>query len=131
LGLIPDKAYTSLKAIAKTLYRMYRSKKHLLEWTTAEEAEKNSKTDLISYNKSMWFNLVCGIGLIVFTIIKLFFKNGSILLLGLGILWVITPSVMKIISKKQTEEMAIDYLTKEEKEYLLDVGRKTWSYFKE
>ena len=131
LGLIPDKAYTSLKAIAKTLYRMYRSKKHLLEWTTAEEAEKNSKTDLISYNKSMWFNLVCGIGLIVFTIIKLFFKNGSILLLGLGILWVITPSVMNIISKKQTEEMAIDYLTKEEKEYLLDVGRKTWSYFKE
>ena len=131
LGLIPDKAYTSLKAISKTLYRMYRSKKHLLEWTTAEEAEKNSKTDLISYNKSMWFNLVCGIGLIVFTIIKLFFKNGSILLLGLGILWVITPSVMKIISKKQTEEMAIDYLTKEEKEYLLDVGRKTWSYFKE
>ncbi len=131
LGLIPDKAYTSLKAISKTLYRMYRSKKHLLEWTTAEEAEKNSKTDLISYNKSMWFNLVCGIGLIVFTIIKLFFENGSILLLGLGILWVITPSVMKFISKKQTEEMAIDYLTKEEKEYLLDVGRKTWSYFKE
>ena len=58
-------------------------------------------------------------------------KNGSILLLGLGILWAISPSVMKIISKKQTEEMAIDYLTKEEKEYLLEVGRRTWNYFKE
>ena len=32
---------------------------------------------------------------------------------------------MKFISKKQTDEMAIDYLTKEEKEYLLDVGHKT------
>ena len=148
LGLIPDKAYTSLKAISKTLYRMYRTKKHLLEWTTAEEAEKNSKTDLISYNKNMWFSLACGIGLIVFTIfifgkgagsltgppkevIRLFFENGSILLLSLGILWVITPSVMNFISKKQTEEMAIDYLTKEEKNYLLEVGRRTWSYFKE
>ena len=58
-------------------------------------------------------------------------KNGSILLLGLGILWAISPSVMKIISKKQIEEMAIDYLTKEEKEYLLEVGRRTWNYFKE
>ena len=148
LGLIPDKAYTSLKAISKTLYRMYRTKKHLLEWTTAEEAEKNSKTDLISYNKNMWFSLACGIGLIVFTIfifgkgagsltgppqevIRLFFENGSILLLSLGILWVITPGVMNFISKKQTEEMAIDYLTKEEKNYLLEVGRRTWSYFKE
>ena len=148
LGLIPDKAYTSLKAISKTLYRMYRTKKHLLEWTTAEEAEKNSKTDLISYNKNMWFSLACGIGLIVFTIfifgkgagsltgppqevIRLFFENGSILLLSLGILWAITPSVMNFISKKQTEEMAIDYLTKEEKNYLLEVGRRTWSYFKE
>ena len=71
LGLIPDKAYTNLKAITKTLYRMFKSKKHLLEWTTAEEAEKNSKTDLISYNKNMWFNLACGIALIIFAIFEI------------------------------------------------------------
>ena len=68
LGLIPDKAYTNLKAITKTLYRMFKSKKHLLEWTTAEEAEKSAKTDWLSYNKNMWFNLACGIALIIFAI---------------------------------------------------------------
>ena len=148
LGLIPDKAYTNLKAITKTLYRMFKSKKHLLEWTTAEEAEKSAKTDWLSYNKKMWFNLACGIGIIVFTVFNiikenqilnvisqetsgLFLKCGIILLSTLGILWVITPSVMKFVSKKQTEEMAIDYLTNEEKAYLLEVGERTWNYFKE
>lgn len=128
IGLIPDKAYTMLKSIVKTIYRMYRSKKHLLEWTTAEEAERNSKVDLLSYNKNMWFNIFCGIILILFSLI---FKYKSILLNSLGILWIITPSVMKIISEKKNERKGIDYLNKNEKDYLLEIGKRTWKFFKE
>ncbi len=128
IGLVPDKAYTMLKSISKTIYRMYRSKKHLLEWTTAEEAERNEKTDLISYNKNMCFNLFWGIIIIVLTVL---FAKYNIFLFALGILWLITPSVMKYISKKQRKEMAIDYLNDSEKEYLLEVGRRTWDFFKE
>ena len=128
VGLVPDKAYTMLKSISKTIYRMYRSKKHLLEWTTAEEAERNEKTDLISYNKNMCFNLFWGIIIIVLTVL---FAKYNIFLFALGILWLITPSLMKYISKKQRKEMAIDYLNDSEKEYLLEVGRRTWDFFKE
>ena len=128
VGLVPDKAYTMLKSVSKTIYRMYRSKNHLLEWTTAEEAERNEKTDLISYNKNMWFNLFCGLIIIAFTMI---FAKYNIFLFTLGILWLITPSVMQYISKKQRKEMAIDYLNDSEKEYLLEVGRRTWGFFKE
>ena len=42
---LPYKAYISLKAIIKTMYRMKVTHKNLLEWTTSEEAEKSSKTD--------------------------------------------------------------------------------------
>ena len=55
---MPYKAYISLKAIGKTLYRILITHKNLLEWTTSEEAEKLSKTDFISYYKSMFINIV-------------------------------------------------------------------------
>lgn len=128
LGLLPDKAYTMVKAIGKTIYRMCKSKKHLLEWTTAEEAEKQEKTDLFSYNKNMWFNLLSGAILLATVAI---FDRYNIFLITIGILWIITPSVMKYISSKNKKENAIDYLKEQEKQYLYEVGKKTWGFFKE
>ena len=124
LGCLPDKAYTMLKAICKTIYRMCVSKKHLLEWTTAEEAEKNSKTDVISYYKNMWPNLVLGI-------LMLISSYTSQLNLVLAILWIVTPGVMTWISKKEKNIDAIEYLSSEDKDYLLEIGQRTWNYFKE
>ena len=46
-AVIPDKAYLGIKAEIKTLYRMYKSKKHLLEWITSEEAEKKFKNGFV------------------------------------------------------------------------------------
>ena len=37
------------------------SKKHLLEWTTSEEAEKNSKTTVVSYYNQMCVNFLAGL----------------------------------------------------------------------
>ena len=128
LGLLPDKAYTMVKAIGKTIYRMCKSKKHLLEWTTAEEAEKQEKTDLFSYNKNMWFDLLSGAILLATVAI---FDRYNIFLITIGILWIITPSVMKYISSKNKKEKAIDYLKEQEKQYLYEVGKRTWGFFKE
>lgn len=64
LGCLPYKAYISIKAIAKTLYRCKISKKHLLEWTTSEEAEKQSKGDVFSYYKQMIINVLIGVRII-------------------------------------------------------------------
>ena len=46
IGCLPYKAYISAKSIIKTIYRKTITKKHMLEWLTSEEAEKQSKTDL-------------------------------------------------------------------------------------
>ena len=48
LGCLPYKAYVSFKSIVTSIYRMYFSKRNLLEWTTSEEAEKISKDDIFS-----------------------------------------------------------------------------------
>ena len=121
LGCLPYKAYISIKAIVKTLYRCMFSKKHLLEWTTSEEAEKQSKGDLFSYYRQMLANVIVGALLVIF------YPN----LIGLiiGILWIITPFIMCEISKEKKFKNNLEKLDKEEKDYVLDIANKTWNFF--
>ena len=70
LGCLPYKAFISTKSIVKTIYRVLISKKHLLEWTTSEETEKQSKTDVISYYKQMIINVLFAI--FIYLLYKIF-----------------------------------------------------------
>ena len=124
LGCMPYKAYISLKAISKTLYRVLVTHKNLLEWTTSEESEKISRTDFMSYYKSMFINIMSGL---ISLVIYLQYKN--IIALILGVLWIIAPSIMWYISKENEEKQAKEFLTKKEQEYFLEIGRKTWNFF--
>ena len=124
LGCLPYKAYISLKAILKTIYRVKITHKNLLEWTTSEEAEKITKTDIVSYYKNMTSNIIAGI---IAFIIYVYCKN--ILSLILGILWIITPTIMWYISKEKQEKNAIELLNKKEQDYILEIGKKTWEFF--
>ena len=120
LGCIPYKAYISLKSITTSLYRMLISKKHMLEWMTSEEAEKQAKEDLLSYLKQMLINIVFGI-------IFIFSKN--IILTVLGLIWIITPFVMWYISKPKKQIKTVEELNKKEKQYIQDIGKRTWDFF--
>lgn len=66
IATLPDKAYTLLDAIVKTFYRINISKIHLLEWTTAEEAEKKAKNSIKDYYMNMLPNVILGIVGILF-----------------------------------------------------------------
>lgn len=128
--ILPDKAYYCINAIIKTIYRVCISKKHLLEWTTSEDAEKTAKTDLISYYKNMLPNIIIGIFGIVYTIIY----NKTIIdliIFILSILWLIAPAIMWYISREIKEKQKIDEISNKEKEYLLDIGKNTWEFFKQ
>ena len=125
---LPDKAIYSLKSICKTIYRLTVSKKHLLEWTTAEEAEKLAKTDLVSYYKNMFSNVIFGFLGILYSLVFPS-KMISFFVLLLSILWLISPTLYWYISKKQIEEK--QEISKKDKEYLLEIGKKTWQYFKD
>lgn len=130
IGNLPDKAYFSLNACIKSLRRVFVTKKHLLEWMTAEEAEKNAKKDLKSYYKNMISNVVWGIlALLLVFIFPLKFSNIFILLFG--ILWLITPTIMWQISKEYKVSQKIDEIVENDRQYLQNLGQKTWKFFKE
>ena len=125
IGVLPYKAYVSLIAIAKTIYRKCISHKKLLEWMTSEEAEKQAKNNATSYVKQMWFNIACGVITILISL-----SIPSILGLILGIIWLLAPFMMCYISKERKEIKPIENLNQTEKDYLLEIGEKTWEFFK-
>ena len=122
-GCIPYKAYISLKSISKTIYRCLISKKYLLEWTTSEEAEKQSKNDYFSYYKQMIVNVILAV--------ILFFSYRNIWTLIIGVIWCITPYIMCYISKEKIKKKPIERLSKEEKDYVLDIAKRTWQFFED
>ena len=123
---IPYKAYVSSKSIIKTIYRMLFTHKHLLEWMTSEEAEKQAKSNLVSYYKQMLISVVFSAIVILTGLLE---ENIPILLFGT--FWILAPIVAWYISKEEKEKQPINKLTKDEKDYLKEVGEKTWKFFKD
>lgn len=124
LGCLPYKAYSAIKSAIKTIYRLTISHKHLLEWMTSEEAEKLAKTDFITYYKNMFVNIIAGIISLI-----IYFEDKSILALILGIVWIIAPAIMWYISKEKNEIQKVEVLNQNEKNYILDIGKRTWAFF--
>ena len=126
-AFLPYKAYMSLCAIIKTLYRVFVSKCHMLEWMTAEEAEKQAITTKLAYYKQMMINVLSGI------IILFFSMQGNLLQRSLGLLigtlWIVGPAIACNISKPTPKENSLGKLTEEERSHLIEIAKRTWEYF--
>ena len=104
------------------------SKKHLLQWTTSEDVESKSKTDYISYYKSMSVNVICGIvGIILVSLIKSYIIDCS--LYAICLLWITAPLIACYVSKEEIEKAKVKELSNDEIKYVLEIGKKTWDYF--
>ncbi len=112
--LLPDTANVALNAFAKSFYRMKISHLHLLEWTTAKEAESTSKMGILNYYSSMIFSVIVGI----FSIMYPF-----------SLLWIFSPLIVYLMSRKEKENA--EKISRENTKYLYNLGEKTWKYFKE
>lgn len=124
LGCLPYKAYVSSKAIGKTLYRRIITHKHLLEWTTSEEAEKQAKSNLAAYYNQMASNVLAGLISIGLGLLK-----ANVLAVLLGVWWMLIPMIMWYVSREIEKAKAIEALNQEEKDYLLEIGKRTWNFF--
>lgn len=134
IGTLPYKAWVSLKAIVKTIYRMNITKEHLLEWTTADEAEKKSKTDLLSMYKNMTSNVlfgILGLTLIITAHFSSFTSHYSLLILFISIIWLVMPFIMWYTSKPNRTKKSLEKLNKDEIDYVSDIAKRTWAYFLE
>ena len=127
LIMLPYKAVLYLSAICVTVYRMVFSKKHLLEWVTAADAEKMLGKDLKTYIGEMIISPLIGFALILTTLI--YNPLSLVQVTFLFVLWWCSPIVAYLISKPQDTKKVV--VSDSEKEELLEVAQRTWKFFDE
>ncbi|MBQ9279781.1 MAG: hypothetical protein IJ215_01865 [Clostridia bacterium] len=125
LILLPYKAVVYLSAICVTVYRMVFSKKHLLEWVTAADAEKMLGKNLATYIGEMVISPLIGLALILTTLV---YNPLSLVQVSLlFVLWWCAPIVAYFISKPHDSEKVV--VSDSDKEELLDIAQRTWKFF--
>ncbi|MBQ8298540.1 MAG: DUF3131 domain-containing protein [Clostridia bacterium] len=123
--LLPYKAVISLKAIGVTLYRLIISKKNLLEWVTAADAEKMLGNDLKTYAREMIISPIIGLALVLTTLI--YNRLSLVQVAFLFLIWYSAPFVAWHISKVKLKKKV--KITSKEKEELVEISKRTWQFF--
>jgi cyclic beta-1,2-glucan synthetase len=147
---LPDDVFLQICAFTKAMYRMNFSHNFLLEWTTAREAENLKDKNAKYYFKNMNFQIYVAIILIGIVSSYLTYSPFyKLLIISFEILWLLAPEIMYNISKESKKVILDEKFSSEEKiikeyrrkdeygghrenrEYLIDIAKKTWLYFKE
>ncbi len=127
LILMPVRAYFSIDAIVRTLYRLLISQKKLLEWQTAESVEKNASHNLQSYFRLMWQTyipagaLIYGMTLPAFLWVKVVFA-------ALAVLFIFSPMIAAL-SEKQIPREIKRFSSKEQIARIRQLAVRIWRYF--
>jgi cyclic beta-1,2-glucan synthetase len=122
---LADQARLMLDAIGRTLWRLFVSRKHLLEWETAAATEARLGTGLRQFIATMWpaCLLACLIGVLVGFVRPWGLAPAAPLLL----LWFLSPGVACLVSRpRQAQE---EPLGPGEELSLREAARRTWGFF--
>lgn len=122
---LPYEAYMTMDAILRTVYRLVVSKKNMLQWVTAADAEKTLSNDFKSYIKRMKSTYIIGLLLLllIYAVHPKQLTYGIILFAA----WSLGPYMAYSISKNNITQTK--YLSVDDRKYLMKIARKTWAYF--
>ena len=122
---LPYEAFISADAAIRSLYRITISKKMLLQWQPASNAEKATAVSPIIYSKTMWFAPFTA--LIASMLIVNSSGSGSYIFLFLSAGWLISPIVAWWIS--QPTKQKVEELSTTQQQFLQMLSRRTRCFF--
>ena len=125
LVFLPYEAFMSVDAIVRTLLRLLMTRRRLLEWQTASEAERVARGDLAGFYGAMWIAPAAALssGILLAELQPNQFPLAG-LLLGL---WFLSPGIAWWIS--QPIKPPRPELNEEQLAFLRRTARKTWRFF--
>ena len=134
IAFLPYEAYTALDAISTTLYRLFVSRRNLLQWTTAAQTAKifgSSAKRNLAWQK-MSASTLLAIGLLAW--LKYFPQlptySGTfafIITSPVLLLWVLSPLIVWSINRPITHKKIV--LNEEQVNHLRQITRRTWGFF--
>ncbi|MDO4815222.1 MAG: glucoamylase family protein [Bacillota bacterium] len=117
LWFLPYEAWISLSAVSVSMWRMCLSHKNLLQWETSAQSDLK-KRSLSAYVLNMWFAVVSGAVLFVF--------SPSVLGKAVGLFWICAPLCALALS---VPAKPVYELPSSERKYLMGCAADIWSYF--
>ncbi|HMF57313.1 MAG TPA: glucoamylase family protein, partial [Pyrinomonadaceae bacterium] len=123
---LAHQAYLMSDAIARTFYRMLVSRRHLLEWVTAAQAERRSVKELPAFFRFMWPAEMIAVG--VAALVIALRPEAITVAFPFLLVWVISPFVAYLISSLSPIEGREELSERDAREARL-IARHTWRFF--
>ncbi|MBQ9942815.1 MAG: DUF3131 domain-containing protein [Clostridia bacterium] len=115
---LPGKALTQLDAACRAVYRLFISRKNLLSWVTASQAESSMGLNI----PSTAVMLASGLFMLILSLLP----GGVLPALIPGALWLVSPLLVPFMDQPKR---TLPELTEEEKESVRVLCRDTWHFF--
>jgi cyclic beta-1,2-glucan synthetase len=123
---IADSAVKMADAIIRSLYRLFVSRKYLLEWKTAASVQSSAQGSILDYYKAMWQAVAVSLAALLLAALS----GPASFLVGLPFvfLWVVSPAVAWYVSQTaETEDRLV--VSEDVSTELRKIARRTWRYF--
>ncbi|MFN2510212.1 MAG: GH36-type glycosyl hydrolase domain-containing protein [Pyrinomonadaceae bacterium] len=122
---LAHQAYVMLDAIVRTLFRKLISRRKLLEWVTAAQAERSARHDLPSF---LWFMLPAELLTLAAAVLIFLLRPSS---LGVAapflVVWAMSPFLAYWVSRRTAS--ARRELAGEDLRFARLIARRTWRFF--
>jgi cyclic beta-1,2-glucan synthetase len=126
ITFLADQAWLMGDAIARTLWRLFVSRRHLLEWTPAAQIAAAKRLDLKGFALRMSGTFV--LAAIVLFLAFLFGHGGWPITMPVVALWLMSPAVARYISLAPGIE-TIAKISEAQSLALRQIARRTWRFF--
>jgi cyclic beta-1,2-glucan synthetase len=123
---IADSACIMTDAIARSLYRLFFSRKLMLEWKTAASIQSSAQGSPTGYYRAMWH----APAIAVLSIILSALPGDNAFLVGIpfAVLWILSPLVAWYVSQSAETEDRL-FVPEPVSVELRKIARRTWRYF--
>jgi cyclic beta-1,2-glucan synthetase len=125
LGSLPYDAYLNLDAIARTAMRMLWTRRKLLEWRTASDAQRGARTDPVAYYRAML--VLPAIALVVAIVLALTRRDAWAIAAPFVTLWLVSPLIAWWLSRLAVPPRP--KVSDEDVQFLRTAARRTWRFF--
>jgi cyclic beta-1,2-glucan synthetase len=124
IAFLPHQAWLSADAIGRVAYRRLVSRRHLLEWQTAEHAASDTRLHLSATMRQTIAISVCSLLLTGVLIAQHAFVPVSMFV----VLWIGSPALLYWLSRPPANT-GIERLLRENRRMLRGYARQTWRFF--
>ncbi len=126
IAFLPDTAWWMIDAVVRTLVRVFRTRRHLLEWTTAAQQASGPRLGVAGVYRSMAGGTLVALGAAALALALA--PAPAWLVVPFVVVWAVAPAVARWISRPPTVARRRALPAADARELRL-VARRTWRFF--